>query len=181
MPRTSAPAEPRPLRSLVAAMALAALGLAAVACGSGDGGTTSTTTPASATTAPTSLATSPTGGTSATGGTVPTSCPPASEVNSALGLTNGAPTETQQAFGISCTYSGGGAVPTKIEFQQDTAATFAAGENAVPSATKVSGLGDAAYTTTGFLAVLNGGYSFKIVSPLSSTAQLEALGRTLVG
>jgi len=72
-------------------------------------------------------------------------------------------------------------VSTKIEFQQDTSASFTAGENAVPTATKVSGLGDAAYTSGGFLAVLNGTYSIRILSAFSSTQQLEALARKLLG
>jgi hypothetical protein len=101
-------------------------------------------------------------------------------VNTALGLTVGPPTSATQPFGISCTYAGGGPVPVKITFQQDTAASFAAGENAVPSVTKVSGLGDAAYVTTGFIAVLNGRYSIRILAPTSSPHQLEALARTLI-
>jgi len=158
------------------------------ACGSGGSGgpttgpasATTHTTGAAATTAATSAPTTAPATTPAGGGGVPTSCPPASVVNAALGQSVGAPVLAQQPFGISCTYSGGGPVPTKITFQQDTPATFAAGENAVPSVAKVSGLGDAAYATTGFLAVLNGTYSIRILSPLSSQQQLEALGRQLL-
>ena len=70
---------------------------------------------------------------------------------------------------------------TKIEFQQDTAATFAAGENATPLTTVVPGLGDSAYASPGFLAVLHGTFSIRILSALSSAQQLEALARKLLG
>jgi len=67
-----------------------------------------------------------------------------------------------------------------VDFQEDTSATFAAGEAAVPSVVKVSGLGDAAYGVSGFLAVLNGSYAIRISAPLSSLAQLETLARKLL-
>jgi len=51
----------------------------------------------------------------------------------------------------------------------------------VPTATVVSGLGDAAYVAGGFLAVLRGTYSIRVLAPLSSPQQLEALARKLVG
>jgi hypothetical protein len=75
---------------------------------------------------------------------------------------------------------------TKIYFQQDTAATFTAGENAVAAGivppTLVPGLGDQAYVVIGgFLDVLKGSISVKIVSPLSSAAQVEALAHQIVG
>ncbi len=126
----------------------------------------------------------PTLGTPATspaaGGQWPTSCPPASVVNATLGEHDGSPTLTQEPFGISCVYPGGGPVPTKIDLQQDTPATFTAGENAVPTAIVVPGLGDAAYVASGFLAVLHGTYSIRVLSPFSSAPQLEALARKLL-
>lgn len=128
-----------------------------------------------------SSSTSGAGSSSTGGGQMPTSCPPASVVNAALGQSGGAPTLTKQPYGISCTYAGSGPISTKIDFQQDTAATFSAGEKAVPTATVVSGLGDAAYMTTGFLAVLHGSYAIRILSPMSSPQQLEALARKLLG
>lgn len=118
--------------------------------------------------------------TSAAGGQVPKSCPPASIVNVALGQKDSGPALTQEPFGISCSYTGSGAVSTKIDFQQDTSASFAAGEKAVPMATIVSGLGDAAYMSSGFLAVLHGTYSIRVLSAFSSEQQLEALARKLL-
>jgi hypothetical protein len=108
-------------------------------------------------------------------------CPSAAVVNAALAQNVAAPTMTQQPYGVTCTYRGTGAIPTKIVFQLDTASAFAAGEAAVPTATKVTGIGDAAYTAGGFLAALKGTTALRITSPLSTSAQLEALARSILG
>ncbi len=82
-----------------------------------------------------------------------------------------------------CTYPGG-VIPVRIAFQEDTHATFQAGEQAVigtgQTPTNVPGLGDAAYGITGFLAVLTGSTALRITAPLSSLAQLEALARSVL-
>jgi len=119
--------------------------------------------------------------TTAASGSVPNVCPTAAVVNAALGTHVSAPTTTQLPYGITCAYSGGGAIPIRVVFQTDTASTFAAGESAVPTATKVSGLGDAAYKAGGFLAVLKGTSALRITSPLSTPAQVEALAHKIVG
>jgi hypothetical protein len=102
-------------------------------------------------------------------------------VSAALGSTVSAPTMVQQPYGIQCTYKGSGPIPVRIVFQKDTASTFAAGEAAVPTATKIVGLGNSAYGTTGFIAVLNGQYALRITAPLSTQAQLETLARQILG
>jgi len=116
---------------------------------------------------------------------VPKSCPSASVVNKALGQSNKAPVSTKTPYGMVCTYHGRGILPTKITFQKDTAATFAAGEKAAAATgpvVKVHGLGQAAWTTTsgGFLYVYDGGESLKILSPLTTTTRLEALARKIL-
>lgn len=115
----------------------------------------------------------------------PKSCPSASVVNKALGQSNKAPVSTKTPYGMICTYHGRGILPTKITFQQDTLATFTAGEKAAAAAgpvVKVHGLGQAAWTTKtgGFLYVFDGGESLKILSPLTATARLEALARKIL-
>jgi hypothetical protein len=74
-------------------------------------------------------------------------------------------------------------VTTKIQFQTDTAATFAAGKNAVATAgeTPVTLTSDESYVVGGFLAVLKGSVAIKITSPLSTPAQVEALARQILG
>jgi len=164
----------------MAAMALC--GVLATGCSSPSGspaGTTSSPAGASSSTATTG-ASSTTATTGAASGSWPKTCPPASVVNAALGGNAKSPTLTQQPYGISCSYAGSGPIATRVDFQEDTSATFAAGEAAVPSVVKVSGLGDAAYGVSGFLAVLNGSYAIRISAPLSSLAQLETLARKLL-
>ena len=68
-----------------------------------------------------------------------------------------------------------------IRFQHDTPAAFASGEAAVPSATKLTGLGDAAYVVGGFIAVLKGTVAVRITAPLATAAQVETLARQIVG
>ena len=109
-------------------------------------------------------------------------CPPASVVDAALGQSNSGPVATAGPFGETCVYKGSGIVPTKIEFQTDTAATFAASEQAVAALNpvKVTGLGAGGFYAGGFLEVFTGQMSIKIVSPLSSLAEEEALMRQLI-
>jgi hypothetical protein len=115
---------------------------------------------------------------------VPTKCPSASVVSAALGTTASTPTLTKNPYGISCKY-GTSALAPKVEFQRDTASTFAAGEKAASAAlhpTKVQHLGKAAWGTSsgGFLDVFTGAYSVKLLAPLTSLAKLEALARKLL-
>jgi hypothetical protein len=114
-----------------------------------------------------------------------TKCPSASLVNAVLGLRNKAPTSQSTAYAKVCIYKGTSIVPTKIQFQVDTASTFAAGEKAAAATgtiVKVSRLGKAAYATKtgGFLAVFLGNESIRITAPLTSLAKLEALARKLI-
>jgi len=152
------------------------------ACGSSGGG--SGTSPSTQnTTAPSASTSFPT--TAPSGATFSASCPSVAVVDAALAQHDQAPVSTPQAFGLTCTYQGSGVVPTKVEFEQTTETAFAAGEQGVTTsglkATKVSGLGDAAYETSGFIDVLNGTESIKVVSPFSTPAQLQALARQIIG
>jgi hypothetical protein len=122
----------------------------------------------------------------ATGATAaaPKSCPSASIVSTALGTKATAPTLTKNPYGISCKY-GTNALAPKVEFQEDTAATFAAGEKAANASlhvTKIQHLGKAAWApgTGGFLYVFTGSYSVKILAALTSLPKLEALARKLL-
>jgi hypothetical protein len=113
-----------------------------------------------------------------------TACPPASVVGAALKQKDRAPTSSTTPFSKTCTYAGTGLVPTKITFQKDTAATFAAGEKAASAIgiVKVPHLGQAAWTTKagGDLEVYASGETVKILSPLTPAAALEALARKLI-
>lgn len=114
-----------------------------------------------------------------------TPCPSASVVNAALGQKNKAPVATTTPYAKICTYKGTGIVPTKITFQEDTAATFAAGEKAaaaVDPVVKVHGLGKSSWAlkTGGGLYVFLGTESVRMVSPLTPTTKLEALARTII-
>ena len=115
---------------------------------------------------------------------VPTSCPPASIVSAALGTKSSTPRLTKNPYGITCTY-GANALAPKVEFQLDTAATFAAGEKAANAAlhvTTIHHLGKAAWAprSGGFLYVFTGSYSIKIVAVLTSLPRLESLARKLL-
>ncbi len=115
---------------------------------------------------------------------VPKSCPSASIVSAALGAKASAPRLAKNPYGISCTY-GTNALAPKVEFQLDTAATFAAGEKAANAAlhvTKIQHLGKAAWApkTGGFVYVFTGSYSIKILAVLTSLPKLEALARRLL-
>jgi hypothetical protein len=114
-----------------------------------------------------------------------TKCPAASVVNAALGQHFKAPTSQTSAYAKICIYKGTGIIPTRIQFQVDTAATFAAGEKAAAASgevVKVKGLGKAAFSTKvgGFLAVFLGSESIRITSPLVPLAKLEKLARKLI-
>ena len=115
---------------------------------------------------------------------ISTSCPKASVVNAALGQKGKGPLTTTTPYSKTCTYPGSGIVPTKITFQKDTAATFAAGEKAasVLGIVKLKGLGQAAWAPKagGGIYVFEGGETVKILSPLTSIAKLEVLVRKLL-
>jgi len=111
-------------------------------------------------------------------------CPSASEVNTDLGVHVKAPTSKTTTYSKTCSY-GGSVVPTMVTFQVDTAASFAAGENAVEKAegvVKIKGLGQAAWATKagGSLYVYDNGQTVKIISILVPTAKLEVLARKLI-
>lgn len=113
-------------------------------------------------------------------------CPSASVVNAALGQKGKTPTVSKTQYSKTCTYPGG-ILATKVTFQVDTSATFAASENAAASAlrgsiVKVSGLGQAAWATKsgGSLYVFDDGTTIKILAPLTATAKLEVLARKLL-
>jgi hypothetical protein len=91
---------------------------------------------------------------------------------------------THSTYFTMCVYGSGGLAP-KVTFQQDTAATFAAGEKAAAAAlpvAKISHLGKAAWATKGggSLYVFTGSYTIKLLSPLTSLAKLETLAHTLL-
>ncbi len=114
-----------------------------------------------------------------------TKCPAPSLVGAALGLKLTAPTSQTSPYAKVCTYKGGSILPTKIQFQVDTAATFAAGEKvaaAYGTVIKVKGLGKSAYGTKtgGFLAVFLGNESIRITALLKPLSKLEALARKLI-
>lgn len=116
--------------------------------------------------------------------TLPTSCPKASLVSGTLGQKDSAPVLSRSTYLVTCTYKGSGIVPTRVEFQTDTAATFAVGEKAVTALeiVKLNGLGKAAWTekTGGYLQVFTGTETIKVLSPLTGSAKLEALARKLL-
>ena len=114
-----------------------------------------------------------------------TKCPSPSLVGAALGLKLKAPTSQTSPYAKVCAYKGGSILPTRIQFQVDTSATFAAGQKAAATygtVIKVKGLGKSAYgaKTGGFLAVFLGNESIRITAPLTPLAKLEALARKLI-
>ena len=131
---------------------------------------------------------------SAAAATSPTAraCPSASTVKAVLGVAAGAPVVTKTQFSKTCTYPGGGIGSTKITFQVDTAASFAASEKAAGAfgtkIIKVHGLGQAAWTTgLGSVYVFDGHETIKILalslevrSPSTATAKVEALAHKLL-
>jgi hypothetical protein len=124
-------------------------------------------------------------GPASAGSPATTKCPSAALVGGALGQKLKAPTSQAFTYAKICLYRGSGVVPTRVEFQQDTSSTFAAGKaNAAALGTVVSvrGLGKAAYGTKtgGFLAVFLGNESIRITAPLVPLSKLEVLARKLV-
>jgi hypothetical protein len=132
----------------------------------------------------------------ATAATAPKSwaCPPASIVNSTLGVHQGAPTITMTPFSKTCTYPG----PTRlssisITFQKDNASQFATDEKATvkllgAAVQNVKVRGDSAWTTgAGDLYIFDGKEQIKIhalsvgvTSPKTATAKVEALADKLL-
>jgi hypothetical protein len=115
---------------------------------------------------------------------VPKSCPSASIVSSAFGGKATAPVVTHSTYFTMCVY-GSNALAPKVTFQQDTAATFVAGEKAAAAAlpvAKISHLGKAAWApkSGGSVYVFTGSYTIKILAPLTSLAKLETLARKLL-
>ena len=176
-----------------AGAALLAVALLLAGCGAsskgtaGPSGTSPTSAPGSTTSeASGSASTTTAAGSPTTAGSTAAAsrdCPAASVVNAALGVHVASPTRSIQQFGVTCTYAGV-AIPVRIVFQEDTRATFAAGEQAAAGAggapTTVTGLGDAAYGVYGFLAVLSGSTALRITAPLSTLTQVEGLARTIL-
>ena len=116
---------------------------------------------------------------------VPKTCPSAAVVDAALGQKNKAPLVATTPYARICTYKGTGIIPTKVEFQEDTAATFAVSEKAagaVVPVVKVKGLGKSAWMTKspGSLYVFTGTYTIKLISPLTPNSKLEALAKKLL-
>ena len=114
----------------------------------------------------------------------PKSCPSASLVSAALGTKASTAKLTKNAYGITCQY-GTNALAPKVEFQQDTAATFAAGEKAAGAAlpvVKIAHLGQAAWApkSGGSIYVFTGSYQIKILAVLTSLPKLETLARKLL-
>lgn len=119
-------------------------------------------------------------------------CPSATMVTKALGEPVGAPVASETQYSKTCTYPGGGIGSTKITFQVDTAATFAAGEKAAgrygAKIIKVHGLGQAAWTTgLGDIYVFDGHETIKVLalslgvrSASTATSKVEALARDLL-
>jgi hypothetical protein len=115
---------------------------------------------------------------------VPKSCPSALVVSSALGGKATAPVVTHSTYFTMCVY-GRNALAAKVTFQEDTAASFAAGEKAAVvalSVAKISHLGKAAWApkSGGSLYVFTGSYTIKMLSPLTSLAKLETLAHKLL-
>ena len=114
----------------------------------------------------------------------PKTCPSASVVSAALGTKASTPTLTKNPYGISCKY-GTNALAPKVEFQQDTATTFTAGEKAAATAlpvVKIAHLGQAAWApkSGGSIYVFTASYQIKILAVLTSLPRLEALVRKLL-
>lgn len=114
----------------------------------------------------------------------PKTCPSASVVSASLGTKASTPKLTKNPYGITCIY-GTAALAPKVEFQQDTSATFAAGEKAAGAQlpiVKIGHLGKAAWATkgAGSLYVFTGSYQIKIISVLTPLPKLEALARKLL-
>lgn len=121
-----------------------------------------------------------------------TPCPSVAVVDAALGqkALKAPATTLFPPYAKTCTYDGysdGGAPNSTmtVGFQEDTAASFAAGEKAASSfggkVYTVHGLGVAAWTTNlGSLYVFNGHESIKILALLTPTSKLEVLARKLL-
>ena len=125
-------------------------------------------------------------GTASAGSPATTKCPSAALVGAALGQKLKAPTSQAFPYAKICLYRGSGVVPTRVAFQEDTSATFAAGKAnaaALGPVVNVRGIGKAAYGTKtgGFLAVFLGNESIRITAPLVPLSKLEVLARKLAG
>ena len=123
-------------------------------------------------------------GTASAGSPTATKCPSATLVGATLGQKLKPPTSQAFPYAKICLYRGSGVVPTRVAFQEDTSATFAAGKAnaaALGPVVNVRGIGKAAYGTKtgGFLAVFLGNESIRITAPLVPLSKLEVLARKL--
>jgi len=112
-------------------------------------------------------------------------CPSASVVGATLGIHLSKLTSKTTTNAKVCSYKTSlNVLAMTIQFQKETAASFAAGENAVAKSlrTTVKGLGKAAWGSKygGFLAVFLGSESIRITAPGASLARLEKLARKLI-
>ena len=113
-------------------------------------------------------------------------CPSPTVVNKALGTHLRTPVSTKTAYAKICTYPGG-VGSTKITFQKDTSATFAASEKAAASGLgtklvkKLTLAGHPGWTTNlGDLYVFDVNQTIKILAPGTATSKLEALASKLL-
>ncbi len=133
------------------------------------------------------------GGSSTTAAKAAPSCGlvPASQVNSALGVNVGSPASTVNGSVTVCTYSGTpGQVIIRFQTGED-AATFAAGKAGFTTngetTTDVSGLGQAAYSSTvgsgqfqtNTIVVLDGNLELLVTAPVSQE-DVNALARQIL-
>lgn len=160
------------------------------------GGSSPSTSSGSSTTAPRPSSTSAAGqgtstSTAASGAAPSCSTVPASEVNSALGVNVGDPTSAVNGSVTTCTYNG---TPGQVivRFQTgENASTFAAGKAAFAkngeTTTDVSGVGDAAYSSsvgagqfqTNTIVVLEGSLELLVTAPVTQE-DVNALARQIL-
>jgi hypothetical protein len=108
-----------------------------------------------------------------------TTCPPRSLFTATTSQPLVDPTLTTDPDGLTCNYSNFPGTPVRVVFEHATPAEFDAQRAAIPSAISVPGVGDAAYTFTGFLAVRTGTTVTRIIAP-ADTDQLTALARNII-
>jgi hypothetical protein len=133
-------------------------------------------------------------GGSGAGGSLPKDCPTAAEVSAAIGFTVPDPLPSSDADSLSCTYPTGGVNTVEINFQTTPPGTTAASleaqlqAGAAPGSTvtRVSGYGQAAFTTSGGspgggMLVLNGGIEFSITGGTSIPGRENLAKKLLAG
>jgi hypothetical protein len=133
-------------------------------------------------------------GGSGAGAALPKDCPTAAEVSAAIGFTVPDPLPSSDADSLSCTYPTGGVNTVEINFQTTPPGTTAASlqaqlqAGAAPGSTvtRVSGYGQAAFTTSGGspgggMLVLNGGIEFSITGGTSIPGRENLAKKLLAG